>query len=56
MQNEMCVRIENVEKSKLLVLFDTLDERDKDIVITMTESLVERHKSNEMEMTGSFSI
>jgi len=37
---------ENVNKSKMLVLFNTLEENDKDIVIAMTESLVERSKDN----------
>jgi len=39
---------ENVKKAKILALFNTLEENDKDIVIAMTESLVERSKENKM--------
>jgi len=46
MQNETCVIVENVRNSKLLALFCTLEERDKDIVLALTESLVERCKNN----------
>ena len=42
----MCVITENVKNSRLLALFSTLKERDKDIVIAMTESLIERIKDN----------
>jgi hypothetical protein len=37
---------ENVNESKMLALFKTLEENDKDIVIAMTESLLERSKDN----------
>jgi len=37
---------ENAKKAKILALFNTLEENDKDIVIAMTESLVERSKDN----------
>jgi hypothetical protein len=37
---------ENVKKAKILALFNTLEESDKDIVIAMAESLVERSKDN----------
>jgi len=37
---------ENAKKAKILALFNTLEENDKDIVIAMTESLVKRSKDN----------
>jgi hypothetical protein len=37
---------ENAKKSKMRALFNTLEEKDKDIVIAMTELLVERSMSN----------
>jgi len=37
---------ENEKKTKMLALFNTLEENDKDVVIAMTESLVERSKDN----------
>ena len=37
---------ENTKETKMLALFNTLEERDKDTVIAMTESLVERSKDN----------
>jgi hypothetical protein len=37
---------ESVKESKMLALFNKLAENDKDIVIAMTESLVERSKDN----------
>jgi len=52
MLNEAPTIVENAKKSKLLALFDLLGERDKDIVITMTESLVEQHKNNEPKFGG----
>jgi Tfp pilus assembly pilus retraction ATPase PilT len=52
MLNEAPAIIENAKKSKLLALFNVLEERDKDIVITMTESLVEQYKNNEMKFEG----
>jgi hypothetical protein len=45
MLNEMCVIDENVKYSKLLVLFNTLEESDKDIVINMSESLADKCKN-----------
>jgi hypothetical protein len=43
--SRMCnIMQENAKKSKMLALFNTLGEHDKDIVIAMTESLVERSK------------
>ena len=54
MPNEIYVTVENVRKSKLLALFSTLKERDKDIVITMTESLVKQYKNNEMYFVEYF--
>jgi len=44
MLNEIFVTVESVKESKLLALFDTLEEKDKDFVLTMTESLVEQYK------------
>ena len=38
--------IEDAKKSKLIVLFNTLKEDDKDIVLTMAESLAKKCKSN----------
>jgi len=37
---------ENTHKTKMLALFNTLEENDKDIVIAMAESFVERSKDN----------
>jgi len=42
--NENANRQKTVKKMKMLTLFNSLEEHDKDIVITMTESLVERNK------------
>jgi len=42
----MCIMAENIKNSRLLALFSTLKEKDKDIVIAMTESLVEKCKDN----------
>lgn len=36
----------NGQKSKMLALFNTLGENDKDMVIAMTESLVKKSKDN----------
>jgi len=35
MIKEMCVLIEDIKYSKLLALFNTLEENDKDIVISV---------------------
>ena len=48
MLKEMCVLAESIENAKLLALFNTLGEIDKDIVISISESLVEKWK---MKMT-----
>jgi len=37
---------ENAKTSRMLAFFNTLEENDKDIVIAMMESLVERSKDN----------
>jgi len=37
---------ENTHKTKMLALFNTLEENDKDIVIAMAESFVARSKGN----------
>ena len=49
----MCIVTENIKNSKLLILFNTLEERDKDIVLKMTESLVDRWKSNMPETVNN---
>jgi len=41
-----CEFIENTKSPKILALFSTLEEKDKDIVITITELLVEKWKTN----------
>ena len=46
---------ENVKNSRLLALFNTLEERDKDIVISMSEFLVERCKDNLTQTITDFS-
>jgi hypothetical protein len=55
MYKNMCVMVENVKNSKLLALFNTLEERDKDIVISMSESLVARCKNNLSKINTDFS-
>ena len=42
---------ENAKRAKILALFNTLEENDKDIVIAMTESLIEKSKDNNMTDT-----
>jgi len=44
MLKELCVTIEDIKNSRLLALFNTLEEIDKDMVITMSELLVEKWK------------
>ena len=56
MLNEIYVMVENVKKSKLLALFGALEERDKDIVLTMTASLVEQYKNNKTKKSGNFAM
>ena len=45
MQDNICL-VGNVKNSKLLALFGTLEERDKEVIINLAESLVERYKNN----------
>jgi hypothetical protein len=54
MLNEMYVTVENGKNSKLMSLFGTLEERDKDIVITMTESLIAGYKNTVTKTIGNF--
>ena len=44
---------ENSKNSKLLALFNALDEADKDAIIAMTESLAEKCKNNMTQIAGS---
>jgi len=44
-KKKICMQ-ENLKKTKMLALFNTLEEKDKDIVIAMAESLVEKSKGN----------
>jgi len=37
---------ENAKKSKMLALFNSLEEKDKNMVIAMAESLVKKSKGN----------
>ena len=37
------IKQENERKIRMLVLFNTLTEEDKDIVISMSDSLVRKH-------------
>jgi len=53
MLNEACVLVENVKNCKLLALFNSLDEGDKDIVITISELLVEKWKLNMTNIAGN---
>jgi len=55
MNKNMCVMAENVKNLKLLALFNTLEEGDKDIVISMSESLVARCKNNLSKINTDFS-
>ena len=52
MLKEIHADVKNIGDSKLLAFFSALEEMDKDVVINMTESLVERHKKNEAKITG----
>jgi len=54
MCSNVYVLVENAENSRLLTLFNTLEERDKDIVLTMTESLVEEYKNNMSKIISNF--
>jgi len=49
MYKETYVINENARNSKLLALFGTLEEREKDLVINFAESLVESCESKEKE-------
>jgi len=42
MSNELCIIIEEINNFKLLALFNTLEEEDKDIVINMSEMLLRK--------------
>jgi len=53
MHKETWIIVENVKISKLLALFDTLEESDKDIVILMSELLLERCKINIKKAFGT---
>ena len=54
MCDNVCVLVGNVKNSKLLALFGTLEERDKDLVIKLAESLVERYKNNMSKFICNF--
>jgi len=41
--SKRCKGQENEKKTKMLVLFNTLTEEDKDIVISMSDSLVKKY-------------
>ena len=41
------------KKTKLLDLFNTLEEADKEIIITMSESLAEKCKTNRSKIAGN---
>jgi hypothetical protein len=53
MCKNICVLVESERNSKLLALFSTLKESDKDLLIKFTESLVERCKENMTIFVGS---
>jgi hypothetical protein len=44
---------EAVKRSKMIACFNALVEHDKDIVIAMAESLVERNKVNKNSPSGA---
>ena len=46
----------NKKKTRLLSLFNTLEEKDKDIVIFVSESLVKKHEINTILKTNNFHI
>jgi hypothetical protein len=54
MFDNVYVLVENVSGSKLLALFGTLEEGDKDLVIKFTESFVERYKNNMTKFICNF--
>jgi hypothetical protein len=41
--SKRCIRRENTKKIRMLALFNTLTEEDKDFVISMSDSLVRRY-------------
>ena len=43
----------NSKNSKLLALFNTLEEDDKDVVIAMSELLAEKCKTNMPKIAGN---
>jgi hypothetical protein len=55
MWEDMCVSVENGSNSKLLALLGTLEERDKDIVMRMSESLVEKYNHNLEKISNNIS-
>jgi len=54
MLDNVYILVENVKNIKLLALFSLLKERDKDIVIDMSESLVKRCKNDKTKMICNF--
>jgi hypothetical protein len=56
MYKDMRVMAENAKNLRLLALFSALEENDKDIVISMSEFLVERYKSNLTRITSNYSV
>ena len=56
MYTDEYIIVDNEKKSKLLALFSSLEERDKDIVITMTESLVGRYRCNRINISSNFTL
>jgi len=40
------------DNKSLVSLFNTLDEKDKDIVITVTKTLVQKHEVNMLKKTN----
>ena len=55
MQDKICLTVENAENSKLLALFNTLEEGDKDIVIYFSELLIKKWRINmSCNVNGNF--
>jgi len=42
------IMVKEINDSKLLAFFNTLEERDKDIIITMSEFLFEKWKNKKL--------
>ena len=53
MHDEMNIITENGENLRLIALFDTLKESDKDIVIMMADSLVQKYKNDVVKPAGN---